>query len=60
MFINCLKEPLPSIQFGTEEYKNVILIDEFKLGYQNFAEWKSDEVRLAKRKVPGGNEEVEF
>ena len=45
MFINCLKEHLPSIQFGTDEYQNVILMDEFKLGYQNFAEWKSDEVR---------------
>lgn len=51
---------MPSIQFGTEECKNVILMDEFKLGYQNFTEWKSDELREAKRKVPGGIEEVEF
>jgi hypothetical protein len=43
MFINCLKQPIPLISIG-EKNQNVILLDEFKLGYQNFTEWKADEL----------------
>ena len=43
-----------------EEYQNVVLMDEFKLGHQNFNEWKSDELSKATRMVPGGVMEVEF
>jgi hypothetical protein len=35
-------------------------MDEFKLGYQNLNEWKTDELSKAKRLVPGSLEEVEF
>ena len=55
MFINCKKEPIPEIAFVENDDANVVRMDEFKLGYQNFEEWKQDngEGSSVKRGVPG-------
>ncbi len=45
-------------------HPNVVKMDEYKVGYWNFNEWKSDEevvvgeYKTVSRKVPGSNEEV--